>query len=155
MRFAWYKFSTACVMSVMLMACTVQPHVEQTHSEMQQQAVSLGGGPQAESNEHRVAVRAQLRWNAVLKEDFAEAYRFLSPGRREVESLERYRRSLPLGFWLDAKVGKVTCSEQNKCMAEVYIKYRHGYLGRELPGERWVEEVWLKSAENWWFVPAN
>ncbi|MBL0039168.1 MAG: hypothetical protein IPP36_12025 [Nitrosomonadales bacterium] len=61
-----------------------------------------------------VAQRAAARWEALMQKDFAKAYSYLSPGTRDVMSLDLYRAKIRGGIWKKANVDTVSC-EQDQC----------------------------------------
>jgi hypothetical protein len=113
-------------------------------------AIGLAGcaavGPK--SAEEAVQVRAQQRWDALVKGDTEAAYRYLSPGSRAVMTYEAYRGSVRVGFWKAAKVEKVTCASAESCAAQVEIEYE--FRGSRLKSP--LVETWVKQDAEWWFV---
>lgn len=96
-----------------------------------------------------VADLAVARWEALIKGDFAKAYSYLSPGTREVTSLDLYKAKHRGGRWKKANVDSVSC-EQDRCKVLMAIEY--GY--RDIPSlETRLEEDWLRQNGEWWNVP--
>ena len=58
-----------------------------------------------------VADLAAARWEALIKGDFAKAYSYLSPGTREVMSLDLYKAKIRGGTWKKANVDSVSCEQ--------------------------------------------
>ena len=116
--------------------------------------VALGGcattqtTPEGGKPEEVVKARAQARWDAVTKEDFATAYGYLSPGSRSVNSLEAYRIAVPKAFYKEGRVESVTCSGPDTCETQVRVEY-------EFKGKRFktpLAETWIRQEGNWWYV---
>jgi hypothetical protein len=100
------------------------------------------------SDKEIVAQRAQLRWDELVKGDFAAAYRFISPAGREIVTPDSYAAGLKRGFWSSAKVEKVECPSADACEVEVWIEYKHWGVKMRAP----VREKWVRQRFDWWFV---
>ncbi len=98
--------------------------------------------------EEVVKARAQARWDAVGKEDFAAAYDYLSPGSRSVNSLEAYRIAVPKSFYKGAQVEKVRCETPDACEAQVRVEYEFKGARIKTP----LAETWIRQEGNWWYV---
>ena len=99
----------------------------------------------------QVSERASARWNALIAGDLAKAYEYLSPGARDVMTLDLYKSKIRTGSWNKAIVDTVTC-EKDRCEVVMLIDYRH----REMKSiETRLNEVWLQDGGKWWFVPAK
>ncbi|CAH1903901.1 conserved hypothetical protein [Candidatus Nitrotoga sp. HW29] len=96
-----------------------------------------------------VADLATARWGALIKGDFAKAYNYLSPGTREVMSLDVYKAKFRGGNWKAANVDSVSC-EQDQCKVLMAIEY--GY--RDIKSlETRLDEKWMRQDGKWWYVP--
>ncbi len=96
-----------------------------------------------------VADLAAARWEALIKGDFAKAYNFLSPGTREVMSLDLYKTKIRGGNLKKANVDHVTC-EQDQCKVLMAIEYSY----RDIKSiETRLDENWLRQDGKWWYVP--
>lgn len=103
--------------------------------------------------------RAQARWDLILAEDYEGAYRYLSPGYRSSVSSTQYQRRLVQQKlrWTGARYIDSECSENN-CKVRISLDY---LLQRALPGvprydgTQEVQENWVKSNGEWWYVPEN
>lgn len=96
-----------------------------------------------------VADLAAARWEALTKGDFAKAYSYLSPGTREVMSLDLYRAKIRGGNWKKANVDSVSC-ELDQCKVLMAVEYSY----RDIKSiETRVDENWLRREGKWWFVP--
>ncbi len=92
---------------------------------------------------------ATARWNALIKGDFAKAYNYLSPGTREVMSLDLYKAKVHGGKWKKANVDSVSC-EQDLCSVLMAIEYSY----RDIKSlETRLDEKWIRQDGKWWFVP--
>lgn len=96
-----------------------------------------------------VAQRAAARWEALMQKDFAKAYSYLSPGTRDVMSLDLYRAKIRGGIWKRANVDTVSC-EQDQCKVLMAIEYSY----RDIKSlETRLDENWLRQDGEWWYVP--
>lgn len=114
-------------------------------------AGSGGGSLSDTQNEPQkiVADLAAARWEALTKGDFAKAYSYLSPGTREVMSLDLYKAKIRGGNWKKANVDSVSC-EQDQCKVLIAVEYSY----RDIKSiETRVDEYWLRREGKWWFVP--
>jgi hypothetical protein len=108
---------------------------------------SIPGGAPApvattpEARQAVVSVRAQARWDAIIKDDMEAAYAFLSPASRQVMSLDQFKSSLRRGSFRAAKIESVTC-EGDVCTVRLILTYDHRMMkGISTPiGESWVFE---------------
>ncbi len=108
-------------------------------------------GPAAEAAKPREALvkeRAQARWDALLKNNMAEAYKFYSPASRSVLSYEDFIRSMRVGFWKKADVQAVACQADEACDVTVTIQY--AYQGNLVSTP--IRETWIRTDGTWWYV---
>lgn len=101
--------------------------------------------------------RVMARWNAILSEDYAGAYEFLSPGYRSSVSLAQYQRWLLLNKvrWTGAEYTKSDCLETT-CTITLLINFTvHGAVPGipSFEGTDSIEESWIRSGNEWYFVP--
>ena len=116
-------------------------------------AGSGGGSTQSVQVEPQkmVADLAAARWEALIKGDFAKAYSYLSPGTRDVISLDLYKARTRGGIWKKANVDSVSC-EQDKCKVLMAIEYSY----RDIKSlESRLDENWLRQDGKWWYVPSR
>jgi hypothetical protein len=106
------------------------------------------GAPGAKSAKDVVAERAQQRWDLLVKNDFAAAYRYLSPASKQVVTEQAYAAGFRSNFWTGAKVTDVQCPNADACEVEVTIEYRRMGLGMKSP----LLEKWIRDKSDWWFV---
>jgi hypothetical protein len=109
--------------------------------------------PKAPTLEERVTAR----WSALLSDDLAGAYEFLSPGYRSSVSSVQYQRSILLQRvqWTDAKYRSSECTETT-CNVSVLLDYRIvGALPgvKSFKGKKDVKESWVKVEDMWYLVP--
>ena len=109
------------------------------------------------SSEDVIKERAQARWDALLKGDFATAYSYLSPGYRSTITVVDYeiRVRMRKVQYRTAEFQDHSC-EKNVCT----VRFKVGYsVVRPVPGMAdWennstVPEQWIKSDGDWWFLP--
>ena len=113
-------------------------------------AGSGGGSISSVQNEPQKMVSdlAVARWEALIKGDFAKAYSYLSPGTREVMSLDLYKAKIRGGTWEKANVNSVSC-EHDQCEVKMAIEYSY----RDMKSiETILKENWLRQNGKWWFV---
>jgi hypothetical protein len=106
-----------------------------------------------------VEARAQARWDALLARDYDTAYSLYSPGYRSAQSrvdFELAIRSRRIA-WTAADVQESHC-EEDACTVVTNVGYR---IGSPVPGvpkwesEHRLEERWVRTKGQWWFVPDN
>jgi hypothetical protein len=95
-----------------------------------------------------VKEKAQAKWDAMVKSDFARAYEFMSPAGKSVTTAAAYANSLKPGFWVGAKVYEVTCPSAELCDVEMLIDYT--YAGRKMSTT--LREKWVKQDSDWWYL---
>jgi len=98
-----------------------------------------------------VLERAQARWTALLKRDWATAYSYLSSGYRATVPLDRYGNQFsgPMQ-WESAKAQSANC-EETRCVVMVEISFRLMLTGhRDRVSSTFVEEVWLLEDGQWY-----
>jgi hypothetical protein len=120
-------------------------------------AACAGKAPVPQSPEVSIADRAQDRWEALLAGDFETAWGYYSPGFRSTTSV------IDLAFvmrsrrvrWTSAQYKEHSCLE-NSCT----VIFDMGFtVYRPVPGmNKWdgsdrVEEKWVKTDGQWWFLP--
>lgn len=109
--------------------------------------------------EEAVEARAADRLTALLAEDYATDYEYLSPGYRSGVTLAQHQRNMALRKvrWTDASVAGSECSE-DVCKVRISIEYE---VYGAVPGmSRFkslgsAEEDWIFSAGEWFLVPSE
>ncbi len=122
-----------------------------------------GAGPIAGPAASRVAPeeavqeRAAARWQALVERRFSDAYAFLSPGYRELTSINEYVAAMsnrPVR-WESADVTKASC-EADVCKVNVLMTYS---LNMPQPGVgriqsySGIDEQWLQLDGEWFHLP--
>lgn len=93
----------------------------------------------------KVGARAQARWDALIKGNVGDAYRYLTPSIRATMAQDKYQGMIRLGTWKKAKVSSVSC-EVDRCKVDVKIE-----LGNGIQLQEPLHEVWLSVGGEWWF----
>lgn len=105
--------------------------------------------------EQEVRSRAEARWAALIKRDFATAYAFAQPGFRAVVKSEAYgNRFGTAGSWKDAQIHEVTC-EAASCTVRVRLTTAIAIprFARSIPEVvGYHDEVWVRDEGQWWFL---
>lgn len=101
--------------------------------------------------------RATARWNALLSDDLAGAYEFLSPGFRSSVSSTQYQRSILVQRvkWTGARYVESDCTETT-CKVKISLGYTvYGALPgvKSFDGTQIINESWVLSDGNWYLVP--
>ncbi len=101
--------------------------------------------------EAKVSERAKARWDAVIKDDMAAAYGYLSPASREAVSLEKYKSTPRRTGFREAKVEEVRC-EAEVCYVKLLVTYDHARMkGITTP----IVESWIVDGGQVWYVYGN
>lgn len=113
--------------------------------------VSKKGGPE---------VRAQARWDHLLKKETEQAYDFLSPGARSTIAREQYAsdmRNRPVR-WTKAQVDSKECASEDSCKVKVFLEYSAKLpmvAGGDVTSPAVLEETWIAVDGVWYYVPAD
>lgn len=108
-----------------------------------------------ESQSARLAARAEARWKALVENNIQEAYKYLSPGQRNVVSLQQYRGKFgQLVEWRKAKVLDVQYDSPLAAMVSLEVEYRYSDIrGRvTMESTKALTEKWLYSEGEWWYI---
>jgi len=101
-----------------------------------------------------VKERSGARWAALIKGDKDAAYAYLSPGTREVISLEQYKGRVRTGNFQSVQIDDVDCGVET-CKVKLMLTYDYlpakGYT-RATGITTYVEETWLLDKGQAWFV---
>lgn len=111
------------------------------------------------SQDDIVVERAQARWDAVIAGDLETAYTFYSPGFRATTSLIDYGVSMKTRKvrWTSATYKSHECDE-NRCLVNFDVGFM---IGTPVPGlsvyegSQAVEDRWIRTDGQWWYVPKN
>ena len=100
-----------------------------------------------------VKERSNARWAALIKGDKDAAYAYLSPGTRELISLEQYRGRVQTGGFRSVQIDKVDC-ETETCMVGLLLTY--DYLPKGVTQAKgittYVQETWVLEKGQAWFA---
>lgn len=126
--------------------------------------ISACAGIQHKTDDERVLALAEKRQAALLKQDFAGAYKFMSPGYREVNSLRKFTSNyLGVHSWDSSRVYKTVC-EEDICTVYVEVQFDASMLmgaagHRTTDGKmllpRVSKETWVKLDNKWWFSKSD
>lgn len=119
---------------------------------------------QPKTDEEQVLYLAQQRQNALLGQDYAKAYKYMSPGYRQLNTLQQFNsRYAGAHSWESADVYKTLCEEEI-CTAYVKVKFDagalmggggRGALSKKNLLDRVTQETWVKLDNKWWFSKSN
>ena len=109
--------------------------------------------------ESKIEDRVMARWDALLSDDLAGAYEYLSPGYRSSVSSNQYQRALLLKKvqWTSAEIKSSEC-EESVCKVVVVVGFAiYGALRgvKSFKGVDYVEESWVLVDGQWYLVPKN
>jgi len=109
---------------------------------------SLTADSPAQVKQDAVKVRAQARWDALIRQDFDAAYQYLSPAFRDTTSLAAWKsRFRPVG-WRKAEVDSVACEGE---VCEVALRLT--YDARQMTGiVTPIREKWVMQKGQFWYV---
>jgi len=101
--------------------------------------------------------RVNARWAALLGNDVATAYQYLTPGYRSSVSLDQYKRAIASRKmkWTSAKYIKSDCDE-NTCTVQVEIGFTvYGVLPgvKSMDSSQFANETWILVDKNWYMIP--
>ena len=113
---------------------------------------------QPKTNEERVFALAEKRQAALMEHDFKKAYQYMSPGYRQLNTLEDFNTSFAGVYrWESSEVVSAAC-EEDICRVNVNILFDMGMLpdtGGAEPEKylipRTNRETWVKLNNKWWF----
>ena len=95
-----------------------------------------------------VMARVTARWDAMIKGDLDTAYGYMSPGSRQVTSLEKFKANSRRDQYRDAKIDSVAC-EADACMVKLFVTYDHPRMkGITTP----ILESWIIDGGQAWYV---
>ncbi len=101
-----------------------------------------------EARQAYVAEHVKARWAALIKDDMDAAYAYMSPGSREVTSLEKFKSSTRRGAFRQVVVETVVC-DGDACKVRLMLTYDHRQMkGITTP----VNEAWIFESGQAWYV---
>lgn len=121
-------------------------------------SVSACAVMQPKTDEDRIIELAEKRQAALLKHDFKTAYQYMSPGYRQLNSLEQFADNYAGVYsWVSSDVLDASC-EEDICKVNVEVVVDLGLMqGTRAPVSEKVlvprvnRETWLKLDNKWWF----
>ena len=122
-------------------------------------SVSACAVMQPKTDEERVIALAEQRQAALLERDFLKAYEFMSPGYRQLNTIEKFTSNYTGVYaWESSDVLSASC-EEDICKVQVEIEYDSARMfntGRKPTVEKQIIsrvnlETWLKLDNKWWF----
>lgn len=113
---------------------------------------------QPQTDEEQVLVLAEKRQAALLKHDFNQAYKYMSPGYRQLNTIEQFTSNYAGVYsWVSSNVLDATC-EEDLCKVNVEVQIDLGLMQntRGPAAEKFLiprvnQETWLKLDNKWWF----
>lgn len=114
---------------------------------------------QPKTDEEHVLARAEQRQDALLKQDFKTAYQYMSPGYRQLNSLEDFKSDYAGVYnWVSSEIKLAKC-EEDICKLNVQVNYDATYMMKVNPNKtsekfiipNTVRETWFKLDDKWWF----
>ena len=108
--------------------------------------------PTPQTPEEIVQARADARWAAMLKRDFATAYGYLAPGVRALTPERTFVASVGNAVqWVNAKTARVRCAEAGRCVASVRIEAKvFNPRMKNATVTTYYDEAWVLQNGQWW-----
>jgi hypothetical protein len=105
---------------------------------------ALSASTPAEQKVASVKERADLRWQALIRDDMQVAYGYLSPATRNVVTIDQYKAKTARGTFRAAKVD----SEAELCKVKIMLTYdRPRMKGIITP----IDETWILERGQFWY----
>mgnify|MGYP007126029465 CR=1 FL=1 len=99
-----------------------------------------------------VGKRAQRRVELLTEKKYDQAYEYLAPSYRALNSTENYRGQFGNGArWIEPKVAQVECATEERCVVTVKLKVSVVARGFSKPIDSTLTETWLKEDGKWWY----
>ena len=120
-------------------------------------ALLSGCASHQKTDDDVVVERAQARWDAITGNELEEAYTYYSPGYRSSTSLFDFGvgiRSMRV-LWTAAEYMDHHC-EETRCTVRFNVSFR---VNKPVPGlkeyngKQVIEDTWIKTQGNWWYLP--
>ena len=108
--------------------------------------------PAPQTPEDSVLARANARWAAMLKRDFATAYGYLAPGVRAVIPEKTFVASVGNAVqWTNVQASKVRCDQPDQCVATVSFEAKvFNPRMKNRTVKSYYEETWVLQDGQWW-----
>lgn len=103
------------------------------------------------SNEDVITQRSNAFWDARMKNDVAEAYKFTPPSYRELKDMEGFRLDYAGNPMVNKReVVSVSCDEANeRCVLRQKFEVVAPMMGvTKVPV--FSDEVWIREQDQWW-----
>jgi hypothetical protein len=95
-----------------------------------------------------VEMRAQQRWDFLLKGEHEKAYSYLTATSRESVSIEQFKVRNKAAYWKSIKVKESQC-DTSSCTVTLDMVYDL----RDVTGlKRELKEIWVNTGANWEMV---
>ena len=102
--------------------------------------------------------RVTAKWDALIRKDFASAYSFTSPAYRKLYTKERFQSRFgnKVG-WKRIEVTKVDFKGEDAATVglNLYVVYNGFTEGKPIDMKAYVEEPWIYSEGQWWYLMDN
>jgi hypothetical protein len=109
---------------------------------------TMSASTPAEQKSASVRERADLRWQALIRDDIPKAYAYLSPATRDVVTVDQYKAKVARGTFKAAKVDSVQC-EAELCKVKIQLTYDRARMkGIVTP----IDEIWILERGQFWYV---
>jgi len=106
----------------------------------------------AATPEAAIAQRAQARWDFLVAKNFDQAYTYITPAYRSLQTPQQYASRFGSGAaWKSAQVEKVSCESAQRCTATIKLEVVVLARGFTKPLESRMTETWLHDEGQWWF----
>lgn len=126
---------------------------------------SAGGAVPSEPGKGEVVAvevlrqRAQDRWGAMIDRNFHRAYEYCSPAYRALFSPKQFAAKFGLTKLAWESVTVHTIHKESDVAAKVEIQlFAKAYVPdteQSLPVSTIFSESWVRSEDQWWYVPSN
>jgi hypothetical protein len=108
------------------------------------------GGLGSKPPEEVVLTRAQDRWKALLKRDWATAYEYVTPAYRALVPLDRYGNQFSGPVQWEGATAKSAKCEEKRCEVVVEIVFRTLLPGhRDRVSSTHIQETWVLEDGQW------
>lgn len=103
--------------------------------------------------------KAVARWQALIDNDYEEAYQYMAPSYRELEDLMTYQMRIQKAKqniqWNEVEFVGKECHEDT-CTVRLNINHTYQFSRRafgEATANREIEESWIKDGGAWYYLP--
>ena len=98
---------------------------------------------------------ANERWQLLIEGKYEDAYQYLAPGFRAVQSYKTYTSRLASTAWVGGDAVRVECNdERDKCSTTLRLESK-AFLPGLTTGNltTYVDETWIRQDGKWWLFP--